>query len=67
MWRAILLGKLAVSILASFVVGGICASQPWRNDYTFIQSAKWIGLGAFFLILAIAQIVVVYLLLKKKK
>lgn len=67
MWRAILLGKLSVSILASLVVGGICISRPWRvAELTLSQSAQWIGVGSFFLLLGILQIVVVFLLTRKK-
>lgn len=67
MWRTILLGKLSISILASFAVGGVCLTQPWRNDYTLIESTRWIGVGVFFILLAIAQIVVTIILTKKKK
>jgi hypothetical protein len=67
MWRALLLGKLSVSILASLVVGGICIARPWRvEELTFRQSAQWIGIGSFFVLLGILQIAVVYLLTRKK-
>ena len=66
MWRAILLGKLSFSILASFVVGAVCVSQPWRNEYTWVGSARWIGIGVFFLVLGLIQIWVIYFLMKKK-
>ena len=68
MWRAILLGKMSVFILASFVVGGICVTQPLRHEeYSMVESARWIGVGIFFLILAFAQIAAIYLMMKKKK
>jgi protein-S-isoprenylcysteine O-methyltransferase Ste14 len=67
MWRAILLGKLAVSILASLVVGGVCALRPWRTeDLTWSQSAQWVGIGSFFLLLGLLQIGVIFLLTRKK-
>ena len=66
MWRAILLGKMSFSILASFVVGVVCASQPWRGQYTWVGSARWIGVGVFFLALGLIQIWVIYFLMKRK-
>jgi len=56
MWRAILLGKLAISIVATLVVGGLCASRPWRVEMPILESARWIGIGAFFLLLAVLQV-----------
>ena len=67
MWRSILLGKLTVSILASFIVGGFCIMQPRNVDLSVMESARWTGLGVFFLVLGVAQVVVVFLLFKKKK
>jgi hypothetical protein len=67
MWRTILLGKLSISILASLVVGGVCLTQPWRHEYTIFESSSWIAVGVFFLLLAVAQIAVTYLLTKKPK
>jgi len=66
MWRALLLGKLTVSILASFIVGVICVSQPWRHEYSMMASARWIGTGAFLLVLSAVQIWVIYFLMKKR-
>ncbi len=65
MWRTILLGKLGVSILASLIVGGVCLSQPSRHEYTVLQASSWIGVGIFFLLLGIAQIVAIYLMTRK--
>ena len=67
MWRTILLGKLSISILASLIVGGVCISQPWRNEFGIAQTSQWIGLGIFFIVLGIAQIAATYFLMKKKK
>ena len=67
MWRTILLGKMSVSILASFVVGGICITQPSRAELGIAASARWTGLGIFFLTLGVAQIAVIYFLMKRKK
>ena len=66
MWRTILLGKLAISILASIVVGALCVSRPWRVDLTVVESAQWMGIGIFFLVLAVGQVAVVFLLTRKK-
>lgn len=67
MWRSILLGKMSVSILASFIVGWICITHPSRHEFSIGESARWIGAGLFFLFLGFAQIVVIYLLMKRKK
>ena len=67
MWRTILLSKLAISILASLTVGGFCLTQPWRHEYPIVESTWWIGIGIFFLVLAVAQIAAAFLLTKKKK
>ena len=67
MWRAILLGKLSVSILASIIVGVICVTRPSRVELELIESWRWTGLGVFFLVLASAQIAAIYFLMKKKK
>lgn len=67
MWRAILLGKLAISILATLVVGGLCASRPWRVEMPMMESARWIGIGAFFLLLAVLQVAVIYFLRRPAK
>lgn len=67
MWRALLLGKLTVSILATLVVGAACITRPWRVEtLTFSQSAQWIGIGSFFFLLAMLQITVIFLLTRKK-
>ena len=67
MWRALLLGKLSISILASLVVGGICFARPWRvEELTYGQSAQWIGIGSFFFLLGLLQIAVIFLLTRKK-
>jgi len=65
MWRTILLGKLSISIFASLAVGGVCVTQPWRHEYTVFESTGWIAVGVFFLLLAVAQIAVTYMLTKK--
>ncbi len=67
MWRTILLGKLGISILASFLVGGVCLSQPGRGEYTLIQTIQWLGVGVFFVCLGIGQLMAVYFLIRKPK
>jgi hypothetical protein len=66
MWRTILLGKLSISILASAIVGAICVTQPGRGEYSAGQISQWIGLGVFFILLSIVQVVVIYFLFRKK-
>ncbi|MDG1872652.1 MAG: hypothetical protein P8J27_01980 [Mariniblastus sp.] len=65
MWRTILLGKLSLSILASLVVGVACVSQPWRHEYALLGKAQWIGVGSFFLVLALVQIGAIFVLFHK--
>ena len=67
MLRSLLLGKLTISILASFVVGGICITRPSRVELTVAESARWTGLGIFFLVLGVAQIALIYFLMKKQR
>jgi hypothetical protein len=67
MWRTLLLGKLGISILASLLIGGTCLTQPWRGEYTLTQTTQWFGAGIFFGVLGIIQLLVVYLLLRKKR
>ena len=67
MWRTILLGKMAISILASIAVGVVCIMHGQDAEFTLSQSAKWIGIGTFFCLLAIVQVAVVYFLSRKKK
>lgn len=68
MWQSILLGKLSISILASLAVGGYCVSRPWyRDNLTISESASWIGAGAFLLLFAIAQLVMIYFMFRKKR
>ena len=67
MWRAILLGKLSISILASLIVGAVCISQPSRDETGVIDTWKWIGLGVFFFLLALGQIASIYFMTKRKK
>ncbi len=67
MWRTILLGKLGISIIATFVVGAACASRPWRVELTGVETMQWIGIGAFFILLGLLQIATIYLLMRPSK
>lgn len=67
MWRTILLGKLSLSIFASLVVGVICVSLPWREERDLLEDFRWIGLGVFFFVLAVMQVVAILMLFKKAK
>lgn len=66
-WRAILLGKLSLGIIASLIVGGICVSLPWRQPgMTLVKQVRWIGVGVFFLALGIALILTIWALFRRK-
>jgi len=67
MWRAILLGKLAISIVATLIVGGVCASRPWRVELTTTETTQWIGIGAFFILLSFGQVAAIYFLTRPMK
>ena len=67
MWRSLLLGKLALSIVVSLLVGGYgiwCSRQP---DLSSTEYSSWLGVGVFFLLLGVAQIVMVPMMFRKKK
>jgi hypothetical protein len=49
------------------MVGAVCISRPWRVTLSVAESSKWIGVGAFFLLLAIAQVAVIVFLAWPKK
>lgn len=66
MLRNILLGKLGVAIFASLLVGVICISQPARGRYDLSQTVRWIGGGAFFLMLGFVLIGALVLMFWKK-
>lgn len=67
MWRTILLGKLAVSILASVFVGGYCIQHARTENFDMVESLQWWAIGIFFLLLAVVQVGVVVLLNRKPK
>ncbi|MFT5300372.1 MAG: hypothetical protein ACI87E_000254 [Mariniblastus sp.] len=66
MWRTLLLGKLTISILASLAVGGLCLAHPYQTELGFAAATRWTGLGVFFLLLSVAQVLAVVLLFRKK-
>ena len=67
MWQKVLLGKLAISIVASLAAGGICIYQPWSDqETTWAESAQWVGIGVFFLLLGTLQLGVIGLLLRRR-
>ena len=65
MWRNYLIGKLAVAIVASYAIGAICVSYPWRSPEPWTESLDWLGTGAFFVLLGTALLAAVYLLHRK--
>lgn len=67
MWRTIVLGKLFVSTLASFVVAVICFQIAGHEKHTAMDATRWYCLSGFFAILGVSFIGVVYLLFKRGK
>lgn len=67
MWRSLLLGKLALSVVISLLVGGYGIWAAQTPDLSSSEYSSWIGLGIFFWVLALFQIAMAFLMLRKKK
>lgn len=67
MWRSLLLGKLTISIVVSLLVGGFCIWSLQKPELGTAEYSSWLGVGIFFLVLAVAQIVLVVMMFRKKK
>lgn len=67
MWRSLLLGKLAISIVVSLLVGGFCIWSLQKPDMGRAEYSSWLGVGIFFLVLATVQIAMVAMMFRKKK
>lgn len=67
MWRSLLLGKLAISIVVSLLIGGFCIWSLQKPDLGRGEYFSWLGVGIFFSILAVAQIAMVAMMFRKKK
>ena len=67
MFRSLLLGKLAISVVLSLLMGGYGIYLSRGSDLTTTEYASWLGLGIFFLVLGAAQMVMVFLMLRKRK
>ena len=66
MWRTLLLGKLAVSITASLVVGGYCLYLSQDQQHDMQEMFRWVGIGSFFILLSGAQAGVIWMLFRKR-
>ena len=67
MWRSFLLGKLSISIVVSFLVGGYgiwCAQSP---EIAASEFYSWLGLGIFFLLLGAVQLGLALMMFRRKK
>ena len=67
MWRSLLLGKLAISIAVSLLVGGYSIWSLQNRDYSEGEYTSWLSVGVFFLVLATVQIVMIVFMFRKKK
>lgn len=67
MWRSLLLGKIAISIVVSFLIGGYCIWSLQKPDLGRSEFSSWLGVGIFFLLLAGVQIAMVAMMFRKKK
>ncbi|QEG24369.1 hypothetical protein [Mariniblastus fucicola] len=67
MWRSLLLGKLAISIAVSLLVGGFCIWSLRKPDLATTEYSSWLGIGIFFLALAAVQVAMVAMMFRKKK
>ena len=66
MWRAILLGKIALAIIVCIAGAVICFNVAGDEKLTLAQSIRWYALSLFFLLVMASFSVVVYLLFRRK-
>jgi hypothetical protein len=67
MWRSLLLGKLAISIVVSLLIGGYSIWNLQQPDFPSDEYYSWLSVGVFFLILAAVQLLMVAVMFRKKK
>jgi hypothetical protein len=67
MWRSLLLGKLAISIVISLLIGGYAIWSTRQPDLSTSEYSSWMGVGIFFLVLGLVQLAMVPLMFRKKK
>lgn len=67
MWRSLLLGKLAISISVSLLIGGYSLYRIQGSDLSSSEFYSWLAVGIFFLVLAFVQIGLGAMLFRKKK
>lgn len=67
MFRSLLLGKLAISISVSLLIGGYGIWQLQQAQIEGSEYFSWLGVAVFFLALAIVQAVMIVFMFRKKK
>lgn len=67
LWRTIVLGKLALSIIGSVVVAVVCFRLASKNAETLTQSIQWYCLSGFFALLGLSFCGAIYLMFRKKR
>ncbi len=67
MFRSIVLGKLAISIIASLIVSGICFRISRGAEKTVTEAGQWMLLSLFFFGLAVCFGATIFLLHWRKK
>lgn len=67
MFRSLLLGKLAISIAVSLLIGGYGIWQLRQGNFERSEFFSWLGLAVFFLSLAMVQAVMIVFMFRKKK
>jgi hypothetical protein len=67
MWRSLLLGKLAISIAASLLVGGYSFWLLKNPDISTAEYTSWMSVGIFFFLLAFVQAIMILMMFRKKK
>jgi heme/copper-type cytochrome/quinol oxidase subunit 2 len=67
MWRSLLLGKLAISIVVSLLIGGYSIWRLQQPDFPSEEYYSWLSVGVFFLVLAAVQLVMIAVMFRKKK
>jgi len=67
MWRSLLLGKLAISVVISLLIGGYGIWYAQSQDLPAGEHSSWLGVGIFFLLLGAIQIVMAALMFRRKK
>ena len=70
MWRSLLLGKLAISIVLTLALSGYSfyrVGGDSANSMTTSEYASWLGVGCFFLVLGLIQIGMIAVMFRKRR